>query len=557
MAIVERRRFARRLCGAAALFAVALSGSVSAGAAAPSSSGDTTSAAATIDASLRPGASEALESAWRAILSHSVVLGPSHVAHAGVLAQLRTASRPTALEQWGSAHGLIVTWVPGDDWAAVAGSAPRLGRALHVTIDEFRGPDGRTFYAATSRARPPTPDVAAFGSIDSYGHFVPLDVPNGGITPSGLRQAYDATPLTSQGMDGKGETIVFFETDGFSQSDLNRYAAQYHLPPFDVTVVGGQAGEPVGESNMDLEVAHGIAPAARLVYVNFLTNVAEVMATTFATVTKGFPGALWSMSLGSCEKFWGFDAPDLNLLEAALVTAEQGGTTVFVSSGDAGGLDCTPPELEPAGGGMDVASQYGDSPQNSFVGVNLPADFPAVVSVGGTRLSVTKSGTYAGEQAWTEPVLSQGSGGGVSEIWDPPAYQKGPGTGNFASVFGAAPPGRQVPDVAAVADPATGAAIYSGGSQRYGGGTSLAAPVWAGFMALIDQYLSQQRLPAVGLANPALYELASQVQPYRPFHDITEGGNAVNSATEGYDMVTGLGSPDVWNLARDLARMGK
>jgi len=537
---MSRRRAVRRLSAAGVAVAIVLAEFVSAGAATATHGGGPPPSTP-IGSSLRPGVGSALNSARRAILSQSVMIGVSQVAHVGVLAQLRAANKPTALEQWGSAHGLRVTWAPGEDWATVSGTAPRLGYALHVTIDEFRGPGGRLFYAATSEARPPTPDVAAIGSIDSYGHFAPLDVPNGGLTPSGFRKAYDASPLTSRNIDGKGETIAFFEVDGFSQSDFNRYAAQYGLPRIHVPVVGGQAGKPQGESNLDLEVAHGIAPAAHLVYVSLLTNTSADMVSTFETVTRRFPGAIWSMSLGACESDWGFGEADFNSLEAALEMAERGGTTVFVSSGDAGGLECTPPD------------SYGDSPGDGFAGVSLPADFPAVVSVGGTRLSVTKSGTYVGEQAWTEPLLSQGSGGGVSLYWYPPSYQTGPGTGNF----GSAAPGRQVPDVAAVADPATPAAVYFGGKQGTIGGTSLAAPVWAGFMALIDQYLTQQRLPAVGWANAAFYALAANAQPYRPFHDITEGGNTVSSATKGYDMVTGLGSPDVWNLARDLARAGK
>ena len=133
---------------------------------------------------------------------------------------------------------------------------------------------------------------------------------------------------------------------------------------------------------------------------------------------------------------------------------------------------------------------------------------------------------------------------------DPRPYQSGPGTGSY----GSEQPGRQVPDVAAIADPASGSATYIDGSPAVAGGTSLAVPVWAGFTALMDQYLASQHLPAVGLANLDFYRLAAQAQRYPPFHDITHGGNALYSATPGYNMVTGLGSPDVWNLARDLAQ---
>jgi kumamolisin len=495
-----------------------------------------------LGATLRPTADGALGASWRSVLASSKNLGPSRAAHSGVIARLRDNSEPRALEQFAAAAGLRVSWKPGDDWAVVNGPALLLGRALHVTIDEFRAPNGRTFYAATAQAHSPTPDVASLGSIDSYGRFVPLDVPNGGLTPSGLLQAYDAAPLAAQGYEGQGETIVFFEIDGYRQSNLDSFATTYHLPAFTPAAVGGQAGPPQGETELDLEVAHAVAPQARLVYFNFsAANSAASMESEFAQVAAQYPGAIWSMSLGACETEWGFNGTDFATLEAVLEKAEAGGTTIFVSSGDEGGLECTPP------------GEFGHPPQNSFVGVSLPADFPAVVGVGGTRLSVTTSGAYAGEQAWTEPLLSQGSGGGIS-LFERPTYQVGPGTG----VFGSAQPGRQVPDVAAIADPATGAAVYENGSPGVEGGTSLAAPVWAGFMTLIDQYLAHQGLRPVGWANSDLYDIAAQAQLYPPFHDITQGGNAETSATPGYDMVTGLGSPDVWNLARDLAHlMGK
>jgi kumamolisin len=84
----------------------------------------------------------------------------------------------------------------------------------------------------------------------------------------------------------------------------------------------------------------------------------------------------------------------------------------------------------------------------------------------------------------------------------------------------------------------------------------LAAPIWAGFTAVIDQYLKASHDAPVGFFNPALYDLADSSVPYPPFHDITEGGNDLYPATPGYDMVTGLGSPDVYNLARDLKAGG-
>ena len=95
-------------------------------------------------------------------------------------------------------------------------------------------------------------------------------------------------------------------------------------------------------------------------------------------------------------------------------------------------------------------------------------------------------------------------------------------------------------------------AIYSDGRWSSGGGTSQAAPIWAGMTAVINQYLKRQGVKPVGFMNPALYALANNPQPFPPFHDILVGSNLVYRATPGYDLATGLGSPDAWNLARDL-----
>ena len=132
------------------------------------------------------------------------------------------------------------------------------------------------------------------------------------------------------------------------------------------------------------------------------------------------------------------------------------------------------------------------------------------------------------------------------------AWQSGPGLP--ADPAGAL---RLTPDIAADAE--------SGMAIRYdpeetgttlgwaaGGGTSQSAPIWAGMTALINGYLARQGLPAAGFLNEALYALAREPQAYPPFHDIVQGNNLVEAAGPGYDTSTGLGSPDAWNLARDL-----
>jgi kumamolisin len=109
-----------------------------------------------------------------------------------------------------------------------------------------------------------------------------------------------------------------------------------------------------------------------------------------------------------------------------------------------------------------------------------------------------------------------------------------------------------VPDVAGDADPLTSAQVVIGGNLTEAGGTSQAAPIWAGITALVNGYLKGHGKPVAGFVNPALYRLAAGSPTYPPFHDVTVGGNLVYPAGPGYDMATGLGTPNAWNLARDL-----
>jgi kumamolisin len=172
-----------------------------------------------------------------------------------------------------------------------------------------------------------------------------------------------------------------------------------------------------------------------------------------------------------------------------------------------------------------------------------------VVAVGGTSLSVGADGGYAGETAWEGTLENDGGGGGLSTIFRRPSWQRAPGViDRFSNGF------RQIPDVSANADPLTGWSIVSNGSLGPVAGTSAAAPFWAGAMALIAQYARQQGVSRLGFVDPMLYAIASTPQPKPPFHDITVGTNRFYPATPGWDYATGLGSPDVNNLAQDIVR---
>lgn len=489
------------------------------------------------------------DSWWEVLIARSRDLGPSRVSSASITVTLASPKYLDAIATWSANNDLHLSPYPGQRAAELSGPPSRLGRALGVRIDDFRAPGGTRFYAALGRPAIPRSlrsDVTGLGRIGSYFYVQPDYVPGGGLTPTSVLRAYDAAPLRKMGIDGAGETIVAFEVDGFSPSDLSLFERLY-LPPSEhniqPAVVGGQGGPVTGESDLDLETLMEIAPRAHLVYFNLLNNlkgtesVGTVLANAFSAATKQYPGAIWSISLGFCEM--AFNLADFQTMDSIIASAEQRGTSVFASSGDSGGLECTPP------------SDWGPVPTQNDVGVNVPAALSTVTGVGGTSLSLTAAGNYYGETAWTDPALSQGSGGGVSSILAQPPWQVAAGLPPPSSSNG-----RAVPDVAADADPNTGNVVIVGGEQRLVGGTSLAAPIWAGFGALIDGYLRHLGKRPLGFANSVLYRLAATTPPYPPFHEITGGGNDFYLAGPGYNKVTGLGSPDVWNLARDLARAG-
>jgi kumamolisin len=169
---------------------------------------------------------------------------------------------------------------------------------------------------------------------------------------------------------------------------------------------------------------------------------------------------------------------------------------------------------------------------------------PEMTSVGGTTLSTDADGGWLDEQAWFDAPLSQGTAGGVSALYERPAWQAGVKLDRGAGK-------RLTPDIAAVADPFTGVKIVFDQQVVVGGGTSLSAPLWAGMTAVMNQYLTQRGGSPLGDINPLLYRAAEGSQ-LPAFQDVVRGGNAVDNAGPGYDLVTGLGTPNVENLAKVL-----
>lgn len=488
---------------------------------------------------------------YGALLAASTDLGPTTAEVVRLTAALNTADRPASLLDWAKRSDVSVRWRAGDTWALIEGRPGAVARALRVGIHDFRGMQGQVFYASPHQPAVPvdiSPDVTGLGRIMSYTpHHVmspppPLEVPERGLAPAALQRAYNLTPLKDAGYTGKGSTVVVFGFDGFDQSDLDLFSTTFALPRFVPEIVGDQPPERDGETTMDLQAIHALAPDAKKVFVNARPTVAgdapyARIAAMLEDTARRYPGAVWSFSIGwGCDKL--VTAADLEPIRAAVRAAHRSGTTAFNASGDLAGLECK--------GGQ----QWSSAPSDDDAGLDAVASLPEMTSVGGTTLSTDLEGEWTAEQSWFDVPLSQGTGGGVSSLFERPVWQQW-----VQSERGSGK--RLTPDVAAVADPFTGVKIVVGQQFIVGGGTSLAAPIWAGLTAVINQYLTERGGEPVGHLNPVLYQIP-QGDPLSALRDITVGGNAVADAGPGYDLATGLGTPDAGNLAMALwsARRG-
>ncbi len=479
------------------------------------------------------------------LLADSTDLGPARSDPVQLIAGLAGPFRPDRLIAWAKSHGLSVNWRPGDDWASVEGAAERVAEAFGVPVHDYRSRSGPVFYASAQQPSVPAQmrdEVSSLGRLLGYRPLhlarpadLVLDVPKGGLTPDELVASYDAGPLIAAGFTGHGQTIAFLEAGGYDPADLDGFADMSHLPRFVPTVIGGSLGKPDAETTMDLEVAHAIAPDAQLVIIEVPQEIRSYqdVADALQQADQRFPGAVWSSSVG-----WGCDrtdtATDLAPVQTVLATAETHGTSAFDASGDTAGYECK------------NIKDWHTPPGASDKGLDSLASLPEITSVGGTTLSTDASGTWVAEETWIDTAMTQGTGGGVSDLFPRPAWQNA-----VASAADTARVHRLVPDVAADADPFTGVRIMFNKKTESGGGTSQAAPIWAALTALMNQYLIAHGGHSTGAMNPLLYQVSAGAA--RPaFHDITVAGNAIYMAAPGYDVVTGLGSPDVNNLVQDL-----
>lgn len=494
-----------------------------------------------------------IDGPYARLLAEATDLGAAGTGPVQITASLHHRAEPILLTRWAHQRGLEVHWRGGDDWAVVEGPAAAISRAFGVVVHRYRIDDGND-RGREFPASPQQPDVpsAALSEVSAVGRILgyvpvreslpsfPRDVPDGGLLPDQLLNAYNATPLVRAGFTGRNQTVVVFGFDGFRPEDMELFTDSFGLPPLKPEVVGGMPERVTGEASMDLQVIHAIAPDARLVLVNARSTTNNDGGGAFVKlgrlmedINRDFPGAIWSFSIGwGCDRL--FTAADFAPVRDALASALRNGTTAFNATGDLAGLECK--------GGQRWSAQ----PHPDDVGVDAVASLPEMTAVGGTKLSTDTEGRWLSEQSWYNIPLTLGTAGGASTLFPRPAWQT-------VGIGSELPDRRLVPDISAVSDPFTGVRIVFKDQVAVGGGTSQAAPIWAGLAALMNQKLTASGTKPLGEFNPLLYRLAKEQTAAPGIRDINFGGNAISlSGTTGYDMVTGLGTPNVDNLVKNI-----
>jgi kumamolisin len=337
-----------------------------------------------------------------------------------------------------------------------------------------------------------------------------LSSPGGGISLDDIRAAYGFNPLYSAGLSGNGQHLAIATYDGFKINNVNTFYRMIGLsaaPVVDQVTFNGTPAYNVnsaGESELDVEFSGMIAPGANIHVFASADNSDAGELAMFTAILDDNRAKVVNYSWGNCETdLTAQHQADMNTVFARAVAQ---GVNVTVATGDNGSDSC------------------GD---NTFK-ADWPAASPYVVAVGGT--SFNYAGGVLSETGWKD------SGGGISAIWKLPTWQNGLG-GIFTM--------RSYPDVSFNADPNSGQAIYTGDTGQTSwmivGGTSMAAPQWAGFLILVGEARQTAGKGDIGYIAPIIYGLTSD-QRASMFHDVTSGNNGLYSCNAGWDAVTGWGS---------------
>jgi pseudomonalisin len=447
-----------------------------------------------------------------------------------------------AIRNWAAASGLTVSSVSSNRLlVTLSGSSIHLSSALQTGFERFHSAADGDFFAASRAARLPSGFASSVTAVVGLSSLAKVAVPQPSVrsvaalragkaalpaaglptslnypatyTPQQLNAMYDAPSAQT----GAGQQLAIITEGDVSQpkADLATFERTYGLSAvtWNQINVGAPSTDTSGDDEWDLDSQYStaFAPGASTlnVYVGPSLNDADILTTINRWVTDDV-AQQGSFSAGECDLLAdaaGFTAG----LDAVLKQADAQGQTMFFSSGDTGS-EC------PAVVGVNgVPAGIPDT--------NYPASSPYGIGVGGSSVlnnnPLSEIGWYAG-------------GGGLSPVEPAAAFQAN------AKVLGvAAAPTRGVPDVSLDADPESGYDVVVNGTVEGIGGTSASAPSWQGIWARVSGGHA-----GLGFAGPVLYSS----EPSSAFNDITIGANGAYPAGPGYDLVTGLGTPDIAKL---------
>ncbi len=434
------------------------------------------------------------------------------------------------------ANGLVVSGTHSNRTLVdINASVADIERVFHVTMQTYKHPtESRTFFAPDQN---PSINLAipvlSIKGLDNYSlphrmshavHVTKNDLtgtgPGNFFIGSDYRHAY-APGVT---LTGTGQRVALFELDGYYPGDITNYEALANVPNVPLTniLIDGFSGVPPdGDSGneevaLDIEVVISMAPG--------LSQLRVYEGPTSSV--QNFDDVLNQIALDDdaeqISSSWGFtiDATTEQILQQYVAQ----GQAFFEACGDGG----------------------------AYPGpVNTPADDPNVTSVGGTVLTtVTNSETWSSETTW------QNGGGGISAVYAIPWWQQGVSmASNQGSTYS-----RNVPDVSMIA--ANCWTIADNGQGEIEFGTSIAAPMWAGFIALANEQAAAKGKPPLGFLNPLIYSIGTNATTYAiAFHDITTGNDTNSSspnrffAVPGYDLCSGWGTPNGSNLINALVTL--
>ncbi len=453
-----------------------------------------------------------------------------------------------AVIAFAKANGLKVMGThPNRMLVDVNGSVADIERVMHVTMHIYQHPtEARTFYAPdVEPSLDLTIRILGISGLNNYSlprpRFVAKPLanlqtagPNAGLGPGGTYMGNDFRAAYAPGvtLDGSGQIVGLLEFDGYTAGDITNYESRAGLPNVTLTnvLIDGASGNPSGsggeiEVSLDIEMAISMAPGLSQVMVYIVPNPSPWEDLLNRMATDNLAKQL------SCSWFAPNGVADPTADEIFQQMAAQG-QSFFNASGD----------------------------NDAYTGlIDFPGDSPYITQVGGTTLTTSgPGGAWVLETVWNWGIEfgssydGSGSGGGISTQYPIPSWQTNINmTANQGSTTM-----RNTPDMALTADNID---VRVDGDDWNVGGTSCAAPLWAGFIALVNQQAAATGEPAVGFINPAVDAIGTGSDYTTCFHDITTGNNTWNGsptqfyAVAGYNLCTGWGTPNGQSLINALA----